>query len=70
MKYLFIMILSLPLLASCASKKERFREYRQACKEYGFQPGTDDYAECLQKFDNYDRNERIGNIQNIAGFAI
>lgn len=65
-----LLLLTLPLLVACASKKERFREYRHACKEYGFAPGTDDYAECMQKFDNFDRNERIGNIQNIAGFAI
>jgi len=65
-----LLLLSLPLLTACTSKEERFREYRHTCKEYGFTPGTDDYAECMQKFDTFDRNERIGNIQNIAGFAI
>ena len=36
-------------LASCVSPEELRREDEAACGGYGFQPGTDAFASCLQQ---------------------
>jgi len=38
-----------PPLASCVSPEELRREDEATCADYGFHPGTDAFASCLQK---------------------
>jgi hypothetical protein len=37
------------ILASCVSPEELRREDEATCTEYGFHPGTDAFATCLQR---------------------
>ena len=37
------------VLASCVSPEELRREDEATCSSYGFHPGTDAFASCLQK---------------------
>ena len=37
------------ILASCVSPEELRREDEATCADYGFRPGTDAFASCLQK---------------------
>ena len=61
--------LSVLLLATCTSAEEermkaaeaheaRQASYHQRCIEYGLTSGTDAYANCRQRFDALDRQER------------
>ena len=43
-----VLALALPL-ASCVSPEELRREDEATCSGYGFHPGTDAFASCLQK---------------------
>ena len=40
---------ALASLAACVSPEELRREDEAACVGYGFQPGTNDFAACLQR---------------------
>jgi hypothetical protein len=42
-------IYPLALLASCVSPEELRREDEATCAGYGFHPGTDAFANCLQR---------------------
>jgi hypothetical protein len=42
-------ICALALTASCVSPEELHREDEAACTGYGFKPGTNDFANCLQR---------------------
>jgi hypothetical protein len=44
----FVLALMLPLV-SCVSPDELRREDEAICTGYGFHPGTDAFASCLQK---------------------
>ncbi len=66
----FVLYLGLVLvLAGCVSAEEKQRKaaearearqasYHQRCVEYGLTAGTDAYANCRQRFDALDRQER------------
>ncbi|AUH51067.1 hypothetical protein CXB49_09705 [Chromobacterium sp. ATCC 53434] len=41
--------ISVPTLTSCASPEEIRAMDQGACTGYGFQPGTDNYANCMMK---------------------
>jgi hypothetical protein len=41
--------LALASLAGCVSPEELRREDEAACASFGFQPGTNDFAACLQR---------------------
>ena len=36
-------------LTACVSPEEQHAEDEAVCKSYGFQPGTTDFASCLQR---------------------
>jgi hypothetical protein len=42
-------IFALALAASCVSPEELRHEDEAACAGYGFKPGTNDFANCLQR---------------------
>ncbi len=48
-----LIIATLLLLAGCMgrSPEQRFAEAGNACTGYGFQPGTQAYAECMMRLD-------------------
>ena len=48
MKYAICLIV---LLAGCVSAEERLAQYHYRCAAYGFQPGTGDFAVCMQNLD-------------------
>jgi hypothetical protein len=41
--------LALASLAACVSPEELRREDEAACMSFGFQPGTNEFAACLQR---------------------
>jgi hypothetical protein len=45
----FAWVLLALALASCISPEELLREDEATCSGYGFQPGTDAFATCLQR---------------------
>ena len=64
-----LLIATMVLLAGCVSAEEERRKvaeahesrqayYHQRCIEYGLTSGTDAYANCRQRFDALDRQER------------
>ena len=43
--------LALPLLGGCTTSAERRTSDDATCRSYGFRPGTDAFAGCLQNID-------------------
>ncbi|MDG5972986.1 hypothetical protein JAGODDHD_03756 (plasmid) [Sphingomonas paucimobilis] len=41
----------LAALAGCVSRREMTARHQAACASYGFQPGTEGYANCLLQLD-------------------
>jgi len=39
------------VLSGCVSPREMAARHRAACASYGFQPGTESYANCLLQLD-------------------
>ena len=48
---LLALALVLPALGGCVSPQERRAEDEAQCRSYGFRPGTDGFANCLQNRD-------------------
>jgi hypothetical protein len=47
--FVVLAICALAVAASCVSPEELRREDEAACMGYGFKPGTNDFANCLQR---------------------
>ena len=45
------LLLVVVTLGGCASSENRDAESRQACVSYGFEPGTDSFANCMTQSD-------------------
>ena len=45
------LLLVVVTLGGCASSENRDAENRQACASYGFEPGTDSFANCMTQSD-------------------
>jgi len=50
------------ILAGCASPAERAAQLQAreqaTCERYGFQPGTDSFAQCMMQIDQANQNRR------------
>jgi hypothetical protein len=49
MPYRLFLLVMLASLAACVSPEELRRRDEAVCAGYGFQPGTNDFAACLQR---------------------
>lgn len=56
MKYAICLLV---LLAGCAHERQerRMASYYSKCSAYGFQPGTENFAMCMQNLDMQNRAE-------------
>lgn len=50
------------LLSACATAEERFGE---DCREYGFRPGTESYANCLMQQEHEDQRHTDAVMQGV-----
>ncbi len=58
MKRLALITIPVLLLTGCMpSLESRMAEHRAYCSTFGFEPGSEEYAKCLQKQDQQYRRE-------------
>ncbi|MDE1465942.1 hypothetical protein ORQ98_28685 [Spartinivicinus sp. A2-2] len=44
----FVIIVSI-ICSGCISMEKRVAKHRDRCQQYGFMPGTDEFARCVEK---------------------
>lgn len=51
MKFSYLLLGAAGIAFATAASAQYFEQLRQMCANYGFQPGTDAFAQCVQKLD-------------------